>query len=383
MKTAKTRAIFGAILICLLLSGVCYSFQPDAVLPEEVKLFAEEYINLLKEGNAEKVKELLHPEVKDEITDRDIENVVKCIGGEAAVKMDFQLLTFEESDFGAGYKLFIGVEYEESSQIIWMTIIDVEGEMKVVSVTVSSIGASSASLGSVGSGKLYEILKLPPPEPPSFKFPCAFLLVLLVFSIIQIVAMWRVYEKAGEAGWAVLIPIYNMYVLARVGDKPEWMGILAALSGFIPFVGPIIGIVLYIMISIGVANTFGKGILFGLGLFILPWIFYPILGFGSADAGGPAPDRRDFSGGAGQVFYAPPEPAADVAPPQAPIPMPADPISEKMFGPKPIPLEPEVPKKEFIRFTCSCGKRFKVPLKLGGKIGKCPQCQKRIKIPDK
>lgn len=51
--------------------------------------------------------------------------------------------------------------------------------------------------------------------------------------------------------------------------------------------------------------------------------------------------------------------------------------------PTPIPLEPETPKEEFIHFTCSCGKRFKVPSEYAGKTGKCPKCKNRIKIPDK
>jgi membrane associated rhomboid family serine protease len=52
-------------------------------------------------------------------------------------------------------------------------------------------------------------------------------------------------------------------------------------------------------------------------------------------------------------------------------------------APKTIPLEPEPPKEEFIRFTCSCGKRFKMPTKYAGKMGICPKCKLRVRIPDK
>lgn len=48
-----------------------------------------------------------------------------------------------------------------------------------------------------------------------------------------------------------------------------------------------------------------------------------------------------------------------------------------------IPLEPEPPKEEFIRFTCSCGKRFKMPTQYAGKTGVCPKCKLRMRIPDK
>jgi hypothetical protein len=50
---------------------------------------------------------------------------------------------------------------------------------------------------------------------------------------------------------------------------------------------------------------------------------------------------------------------------------------------KTIPLEPEPPKEEFIRFTCSCGKRFKAPLKYAGKTGVCPKCKLRVRLPYK
>ena len=48
---------------------------------------------------------------------------------------------------------------------------------------------------------------------------------------------------------------------------------------FIPFVN----FVVLIMLSIDVAKKFGKGVGFGLGLAFLGIIFFPILGFGSAE----------------------------------------------------------------------------------------------------
>lgn len=106
---------------------------------------------------------------------------------------------------------------------------------------------------------------------------------LLIAVVIILIAMGVVFTKAGEPGWAVIVPIYNLIVLARVGEKPAWMGLLCALSPLIPFVGGFVCLFLMISISIGVAETFGKGVLFGLGLWLLPIIFYPILAFsGSA-----------------------------------------------------------------------------------------------------
>ncbi len=48
-----------------------------------------------------------------------------------------------------------------------------------------------------------------------------------------------------------------------------------------------------------------------------------------------------------------------------------------------IALEPEIPKEEFIRFTCPCGKRLKMPSKYAGRMGRCPKCNARVRVPDK
>jgi len=96
--------------------------------------------------------------------------------------------------------------------------------------------------------------------------------------IFVMAGTWRVYTKAGQPGWAVLIPIYNIYCLIEIAGRPTWWLLLF----FIPIANVIAGL----LVSLDVAANFGKGILFGLGLFILPAIFMPILGFGNAEYGG-------------------------------------------------------------------------------------------------
>lgn len=93
--------------------------------------------------------------------------------------------------------------------------------------------------------------------------------------IIAIFAgLWQTFAKAGEPGWAAIIPIYNGMVLCRIAGKPEWWVILL----FIPCVG----IIFSILILIDLAKNFGKGGGFIAGLILLPFIFYPILGFDSS-----------------------------------------------------------------------------------------------------
>ena len=105
----------------------------------------------------------------------------------------------------------------------------------------------------------------------------------LLVAVIMIAAMWKIFTKAGQPGWACLIPIYNIYILCKIVGRPGWWVILM----FIPFVNFVIGIIL----CIDLAKSFGQGVGFGLGLVFLSFIFYPILGFGSAQYQGPSTGR--------------------------------------------------------------------------------------------
>jgi len=102
-----------------------------------------------------------------------------------------------------------------------------------------------------------------------------FLVVYLGIIFLVIAGFWKIFEKAGQAGWKALIPFYNMYVLTCEIAKKE---ILWFILLFVPFVG----IVASILIMIELARKFGKSELFGIGLAFLSPIFIPILGFGSA-----------------------------------------------------------------------------------------------------
>lgn len=104
-------------------------------------------------------------------------------------------------------------------------------------------------------------------------------IVWFAIIVVVVIALWKVFQKAGEPGWAAIVPIYNIVVMLKIAGKPLWWIILM----FIPFVNFIIGI----MVAIALAEKFGKGAGFGIGLAFLPFIFYPILGFGSATYVGP------------------------------------------------------------------------------------------------
>lgn len=105
--------------------------------------------------------------------------------------------------------------------------------------------------------------------------------ISLFIAVVYIVAQWKIYEKAGQNGWAVLIPFYNIYILLKIVGKPGWWLLLII---FVPFVN----IVLAIWMTNLLSKSFGKDALFTIGLLFFGIIFYPILGFGDAKYIGPA-----------------------------------------------------------------------------------------------
>ena len=98
--------------------------------------------------------------------------------------------------------------------------------------------------------------------------------------VLLIASFWRIFTKAGHPGWASLIPFYNAYVLCKVAGKPGWWLLLMLI--------PLVNIVIFLLVSLGVAEQVGKGAGFGIGLFFLGFIFYPILAFGDSAYGGKA-----------------------------------------------------------------------------------------------
>lgn len=111
-------------------------------------------------------------------------------------------------------------------------------------------------------------------DDPSSMVP---IVLIMGLGLLMIIGMWKMFIKAGEPGWASIIPLYNGIVMCRIAGKPEWWFLLF----FVPFVG----IVVSIIVAAGVAENFGKGTGFVIGLIFLPFIFYPILGFGDAQYG--------------------------------------------------------------------------------------------------
>ena len=97
----------------------------------------------------------------------------------------------------------------------------------------------------------------------------------LVIWVFIIACYWKIFTKAGQPGWAAIIPFYNVYVLLQIVGRPGWWLIL--------FLIPCVNLIVGIMVNLDLSRVFGKGTGFAIGLILLPIVFYPVLAFGDAE----------------------------------------------------------------------------------------------------
>ncbi|MDC0268494.1 DUF5684 domain-containing protein, partial [Akkermansiaceae bacterium] len=101
-----------------------------------------------------------------------------------------------------------------------------------------------------------------------------FFFIYFAVIILVIASIWKIFTKAGKPGWASIIPIYNVIVLLEIIGKPVWWIVL--------FLIPFVNIIISIIATNEVSKSFGRGAGTTVGLIFLPFIFYPVLAFGSA-----------------------------------------------------------------------------------------------------
>jgi len=112
-------------------------------------------------------------------------------------------------------------------------------------------------------------------------------IVYIAIVVLAIASQWKIFSKAGQPGWASLIPIYNVIVMLQIARQPLWMVILLFI--------PIANIIVAIIVSIELAKNFGKSGGFAAGLILIPIIFYPLLAFGGAEYLEAAPEATPAS----------------------------------------------------------------------------------------
>ena len=111
-----------------------------------------------------------------------------------------------------------------------------------------------------------------------FAFLATIWIFCLAIAILSIVAMWKIFTKAGEEGWKSIIPIYNIIILFKISGLNPLL-ILVYLTAMIPFIGWIGSLVMTIILYVYLAKSFGKDGGFAVGLIFLSTIFLMILGF--------------------------------------------------------------------------------------------------------
>ena len=96
----------------------------------------------------------------------------------------------------------------------------------------------------------------------------------LAVVVFEFIVTWRIYKKAGEPGWASLIPFYNLYVLFKITWGNGWLFLLMLI--------PVVDVVIWIITMVKLAQVFGKGTGFAVGLVFLELIFSAIIAFDSS-----------------------------------------------------------------------------------------------------
>lgn len=133
-----------------------------------------------------------------------------------------------------------------------------------------------------------------------FELTAGVIVAVLVWYVLLVIANWKIFGKAGEAGWKSIIPIYNSYVLYKISWKPMWfwislilgvvVGICNAITqsneivaiAIIAIIANIVNLVITVASLYKLSKSFGHGVGYTLGLIFLNPIFTLILGFGSS-----------------------------------------------------------------------------------------------------
>lgn len=107
----------------------------------------------------------------------------------------------------------------------------------------------------------------------------AYTITVSIVGILTIIAWWKMFTKAGEAGWKSIIPFYNMYIMYKICWGNPWFFLLGCI--------PCVNFVMTIMLAFRQSRSYGHGTGFAIGLILLNPIFTLILGFGDSEYVGP------------------------------------------------------------------------------------------------
>lgn len=97
----------------------------------------------------------------------------------------------------------------------------------------------------------------------------------LIITIIVLIALWKMFKKAGQPGWGCIVPIYNLICFGRIAFGNGALGLLALIPGA--------NLIFLMVVYFCIAKKFGKGTGFAIFSALLPGVAVLILGFGNAE----------------------------------------------------------------------------------------------------
>ncbi len=125
-----------------------------------------------------------------------------------------------------------------------------------------------------------------------------FLLFVCFGQILSVIGRWKTAKKLGATGWSQVIPVYSEWTMSNAAGCESALCIALTILDALTLVQSFLqsnGAITYVMGTITfafivvrcvvlyqVAQRFGKGGGFTFGLAVLPWLFWMILGCGSA-----------------------------------------------------------------------------------------------------
>lgn len=101
-------------------------------------------------------------------------------------------------------------------------------------------------------------------------------LISIVVSVIIVISMWKIFTKAGEAGWKAIIPFYNIWVFDQLTCNNNILVFILTLI-------PVTSVVGFCIAYFGLGKAFGKGVGFSILCILFPYIAIPVLAFSSAE----------------------------------------------------------------------------------------------------
>ena len=107
-------------------------------------------------------------------------------------------------------------------------------------------------------------------------------LLMITLIILMMISLWKIFEKNKKEGWRALVPVYNVDTLFEIVGMPMYLAlfVIGLNINCLYDISSSALLVLYIVGCYKLAKLFNKSVAFTFGLIFLPFIFFPILGFG-------------------------------------------------------------------------------------------------------